>query len=214
MFFLISQDYQSSLSIYPFPSRSGWHLLFRVVGSRLLFRARGTCFMFMPGCHTRWMTSPAQGLSTQSLSLSAQAFPPLVPGKPLPTFLAPTVAIRSRPKLHQKSRCPSGSRSSVLMASKENSWALSPLARLYSMPRNRLKKHLHSFWPYLWAGVAMETVVMPEIADHLNDKENTSLQDSDFSRGWLSSWDCGRKSQLRHRLGDAADKACGWCGPQ
>lgn len=55
----------------------------------------------------------------------------------------------------------------------------------------------------------METVVMPEIAAHLNDKENTSLQDSDFSRGWLSSWDCGRKSQLRHRLRDAADKVVG-----
>lgn len=63
-------------SLSPFPSQSGWHLLCRVVGTQLFSRARGTCFMFMPGCHTRWMTSPAQGLSTQSLSLPAQAFLP------------------------------------------------------------------------------------------------------------------------------------------
>lgn len=60
----------------------------------------------------------------------------------------------------------------------------------------------------------MVTVVIPEIAADLNDKENTSLQDSDFSRGWLSSWDRGRKSQLRCRLRDAADEGCGWHGPQ
>lgn len=55
----------------------------------------------------------------------------------------------------------------------------------------------------------MVTVVIPEIAVPLNDKENTSLQDSDFSRGWRISWDCGRKSQLGRRLGDAADEGCG-----
>lgn len=80
--------------------------------------------------------------------------------------------------------------------------------------KESLKKHLQGFWPYLWAGVAMVTVVIPEIAAHLNDKENTSLQDADFSRGWLSSWDCGRKSQTRHRLQDAAAEGCGWHGPQ
>lgn len=60
----------------------------------------------------------------------------------------------------------------------------------------------------------MVTVVIPEIAAHLNDKENISLQGSDFSRGWLSSWDCGRKSQPRCGLGDAADEGCGWHEPQ
>lgn len=119
-------------SFYPFPSQSGWHLLCRVVGAQLPIRAGGTFFMFVSGCCTRWMTSPAQGLRTQSLSLPARAFLPQESQCQL-------FAIRSRAELQQKPWCPGGSRKAVLMASKENSGASSPPARLYSVPKNHLK---------------------------------------------------------------------------
>lgn len=96
-----------------------------VVGTRLPFRARGTCCMFVPGCHTRWMPNLAQGTEYPIPVPPCSGFSS--PGKPVPTFLATTVAIRSRSKLLQKPRCPGGSRTAVPVPSKENSWALSPL---------------------------------------------------------------------------------------
>lgn len=71
-----------------------------------------------------WQVLP-RGLSTQSLPLPAQAFFPQE--SQCQPFLATTVAIWSRSELLQKPWCPGGSRTAELVASKESSWASSPL---------------------------------------------------------------------------------------
>lgn len=130
MFFLISRDYQSSLSIHTLSlSLTKWvAFTLQSCGCTASFQSKRHLLHVLawllhqmdnkscPGTENPIPVPPCPGFSS--------------PGRPVPTFLATTVAIGSRAELHQKPWCPGGSRSAVLMASKENSGASSPPARL------------------------------------------------------------------------------------